>query len=332
MALLLDEIRLTRDAIHYGFAVGKVRVLSTRLLDASAGERLIDAPSFAEQKRLLSDTPYGRFLESASTPEEVEAALDAALDSAYRFLDEAALPAAVTRFFRVRADFRNLKGALKAAALGAPLDGLLAEHGTIDTAAFSGELTELPEPLGALAAELQSAEGLDPAAIDTAVDAALFAELKRLAREAKSAYLGQIASLMVDLANVKTMVRSRLAGLDAEQTAALLLDGGSVERVRLTTLLELAPADLAGALERIEALKGIDAEGLLSADTLDPVTDAVLLRLLARGRRGPEGPEPVIAYVFARENEVATLRVLLLGRLAGIDNDTLRARLRTGLR
>ena len=42
----------------------------------------------------------------------------------------------------------------------------------------------------------------------------------------------------------------------------------------------------------------------------------------------PVGPEPVIAYVLAREAEVAALRVLLLGKLAGLDRETLRARLR----
>ncbi|HSK48512.1 MAG TPA: V-type ATPase subunit, partial [Coriobacteriia bacterium] len=97
--LIVEEARLTRDSLRYGFAVGKVKVLETRTLDASAYERLLDAPSFAEQKRLLSETPYGRYLEDAETPDDVEHALDEALENFYGFLKAAALPEPVMRFF-----------------------------------------------------------------------------------------------------------------------------------------------------------------------------------------------------------------------------------------
>jgi len=68
------------------------------------------------------------------------------------------------------------------------------------------------------------------------------------------------------------------------------------------------------------------------AAELDLTTDALIIDTLREGRRGPTGPEPVIAYVFAREYEVATLRTLLLGKLRGIPTDTLRARLRASYR
>jgi V/A-type H+-transporting ATPase subunit C len=47
-----------------------------------------------------------------------------------------------------------------------------------------------------------------------------------------------------------------------------------------------------------------------------------------RVRVVPFGPEPVIAYVMAREAEVVAVRTLLIGRLAGLDRDALRRRLR----
>lgn len=46
--------------------------------------------------------------------------------------------------------------------------------------------------------------------------------------------------------------------------------------------------------------------------------------MVRRGRVGPVGPEPVISYVLERESEVATLRVLLLGTLGGLDPEVLR--------
>ncbi|MCE5190546.1 MAG: V-type ATPase subunit, partial [Actinomycetia bacterium] len=90
--------RAVRDSVRYGFAIGKVRVLETRIFGAGTYERLVDAPTFAEQKRVLSDTVYGRYLEGATNADDVEVGLEAALDDFYRFLDESSLPEPVVRF------------------------------------------------------------------------------------------------------------------------------------------------------------------------------------------------------------------------------------------
>jgi hypothetical protein len=59
---------------------------------------------------------------------------------------------------------------------------------------------------------------------------------------------------------------------------------------------------------------------------LDVAVESLALTAIERGRKGPIGPEPVIAYVLARQVEVSLLRVLLLGQLAGTDPETLRTR------
>lgn len=324
--MLLEETRQTRDALRYGFAVGKVRVLENRMLDQAAFERLLDAPSPTEQLRLLSDTPYGRYLEGARTAEDVERGLDQALDDYYRYLDEAALPAEVTAFFRVRHDFTNLKAALKARLFGVPLKDLLVGHGAIPTEAFEGDLTELPEPLGPIAAELADEAGT--AAIDATVDAAMFGELVRLAKKVKNAFLVRIAQLLVDMGNVKTLVRGVYAQLPEERIAELMIPGGTIPPEQLSLLCPVSPSQLGLALSKFEVCRVLSKADLTDPAALDLAVDAVLADELRAGRKVPVGSEPVIAYVFAREIEAATLRMLLLGKLAGIPDKILRARLR----
>jgi V/A-type H+-transporting ATPase subunit C len=316
--LVVDEVRLTRDALRYGFAVGKVKVLETRAFDPAAYERLLDAPTFAEQKRLLSETSYGRFLEHAETVEDVERGLDDALERAYAFLDEAALPEAVTRYFRLRYDFANFKAVAKARLLGVADDDLRVAHGTLDPALFSGELAELPEPFGALAAEL------DIATVDLAVDRAMFAELLKTAEKSKSRFLVELARLEIDLANLKTLVRARRTGTDPAAVVALFAEGGAVPLKTFADLAELEPDAIAPALGRVAALRSLASVALNDTAMLDANLDAVAMAALRGGRMGQVGPEPVIAYVFERESEVAVLRVLLLGKLTGIDDATLR--------
>lgn len=349
--LFFEEARLTSDAIRYGFAAGKARALERRTLDAGTFERLLDAASFAEQKRLLSDSPYGRFLEDVQTPAEVEQALDDALSSAYRFMRDAELPRSVVEYFRVRYDYSNLKAAIKARLVGSTPQGMLTPHGLVPMEAFAGPLEALPEPYAPIAgdvlrrweaepettptgAPLEASaltEQPDLAAVDHAVDQAMFAHLARLAAESKSSFLQDVTVMAIDLANVKVLVRSRFANRDAEWMRGQLIDGGSVPHEAFVRIAGASPDDLVVALQRYPSLRGIPGALLSEAATLDVAVDAVTQSARQRAKRGPVGPEPVIAYVFGRESEVAALRALLLGTLSGVSRDVLRARLRPGL-
>lgn len=329
MVLAYGEVRATRDALRYGFAVGKVRVLATRMLDAAAFERLLDARDFAEQKRLLSDTVYGRHLESVDSADGVERALEAALEEFYGFLSEAQLPSEVERFFRIRYDFDNLKAALKAKSAGVSPDGFLVGHGTVELSVFTQEAPDYPEALSSVAEGLATGTQETPipsADIDIAVDRAFFAERLELARHSGSVRLVSAARLAADVANIKTLVRGTLAGMEPEHMGSLLIAGGSMDVAMLRELAGMSLADIGGALKRIPALRRIDIAEVLAAETIDPVVDGLLTECLRGGWSEPLGPEPVIAYVGARESEVRVLRVLLLGALMSIDSEVVRGR------
>jgi len=330
VVLVLDEVRETRDAMRYGYAVGKVRVLETRALDRPALERLLDARTFPQQKRLLAETSYARHLETAETPEQVENALDEALSGFYKFMEEAALPEPVVRFFRLRYDYANLKAALKSLRLEASVSGLLVDHGTVEAHAFQGELDALPGELGTLAASLREASGVSE--IDAAVDRAYFARLYATARAARSGFLEDLASLSIDIANLKTLVRGRLAGRDAATLSALFIENGNVSTSEMAELSNRDVAQIAPALQRLPSLRPLSGLDLLDPAVLDPAAEVLMAAALRTGRQTAAGPEPVIAYVMGREAEVRMLRVLLLGTLTGIDYETLRSRLSAAFR
>ena len=49
---------------------------------------------------------------------------------------------------------------------------------------------------------------------------------------------------------------------------------------------------------------------------------------LAQARRIPFGEQAVVGYLYAREAEFTAIRTILSGRMAGLDADTIRERLR----
>lgn len=330
MVLVAEEIRSTRGALRYGFAVGKVRVLATRILDGAAFERILDARGFAECKRLLSDTVYGRYLERAETPADVERGLAEALEDFYGFLGEAQLPDEIERFFRVRYDFDNLRAALKAKVMDTTVQGLLVEHGTIDPSLFRGEVTELPEPLSTVAAEVlaDGVAAISGRDVDAAVDAAFFAERIRLAKRSRSARLIDIAKAAVDLANIKTLLRGALAGESAASVSELLMEDGSIPVETLRSKAGLTATEIAGSFSRVPMLRHVAPDELVDPESMDTAIGAAFSAQVHRGWGEVSGPDPVISYVGAREGEVRILRILLLGTLLGTDPAVMRQHVR----
>ena len=162
-------------------------------------------------------------------------------------------------------------------------------------------------------------------AVDTLIDHAMFAEMLATAKKSKSRFLIEVAQSAIDLANVKTLLRAARAGMRAEQIEPLLAEGGAVEPAALVPLAGLQSEALSAGFRRLPALKGLAEGPLGDLSSLDATLNAARARVLKRGRAGQVGPEPVIAYVLGRETEVATLRVLLIGGLTGIDDATLQA-------
>lgn len=319
----------TRDDIRYGFAVGRVRVLQWKLLTRATFERLVDAPDLAEQRRILSETPYGRYLEHAETAAGIERALEASLGDLYEeFLEEARLPDPVVRFFRVPYDYRNLRSALKARLLGVegpPLSTL----GTVEPEAFSGGGEGLPEELRVLFSrwdEVEEAPG--PLEVEAAVDRGMFLALQEEAKRSGVAFLRDLARLRVDLANIRVLLRANKKRLDPAQVYSALLDGGSPKLVELAPEAGRMDADeLAHAILDIDVLGPFRVDDLTDLERFDLAASALEAERMASARRVPNGPEPVLAYVLAKEAEAKALRVALIGLLSGLDRDVVRARL-----
>ena len=319
-----------RDDIRYGYAVGRVRVLDGRLLSRTTFERLLDAPDLREQKRILAETHVGRYLEGAETAGEVERALDASLADLYdEFLLHADLPAAVVAYFRLPYDYANLRAALKARVLGIAA-GELSALGSAPPEAFASDGAGLPEEMRELLVRWDDAE--EPPALDdleAVVDRAMFAALVDAARASKVRFLRGLVALRVDLANARVLVRGRAKGLRSTEVESRLVPGGSKALGALAIgAAGLSAAELAGAIVGTGALGRASEADLADVERFDLMADGLLAGRMQEARRAAGGAEPVLAYVLGREAEVLLLRTAVVGRLAGLDREAVRTRLR----
>ncbi|MCC2259781.1 V-type ATPase subunit, partial [Intestinimonas aquisgranensis] len=91
-------------------------------------------------------------------------------------------------------------------------------------------------------------------------------------------------------------------------------------------------ADLAGVFAHTyltaAAQEGAEAMRGGSLTQFERLCDNALTAYLSQGKRVAFGEHPLIGYLYAKENELTTIRIILTGRLAGLDAETIRERLR----
>ena len=150
----------------------------------------------------------------------------------------------------------------------------------------------------------------------------------RAAEAARSQFLLGYVRLSIDSANLRSAVRSARMGKGADFLRRALIPGGNVSldsitaavtgRGELTQVFSHTYLAASGA----EAVKG----GALT--DFERLCDNALTAYLTQGKRVAFGEHPLIGYLYAKENELTTIRIILTGRLAGLDSDTIRERLR----
>ena len=121
-------------------------------------------------------------------------------------------------------------------------------------------------------------------------------------------------------------------GRNADFLKGVLLDGGELDADSVLSvanggsLPELyAPTPLAAAAESgAEAVKGA------SLTAFEKLCDDAAMDYLTAAQFVPFGDAPLVAYLAAKETEYTNLRILLLGRAAGLSADVIRSRLRAG--
>jgi V/A-type H+/Na+-transporting ATPase subunit C len=326
--------RVIAESMRYGFAVGRVRVLEAHLLPRATYERLIDARSLSEQRRILGETIYGGYLEMAHTIEGIERGLDAALTDLYDdFLCKANLPRPFVEFFLVRHEYENLKGRLKAEALGTSPTPMLTRLGCASVQAFEGPSEKLPPRMRVSERKVRRAIARDdgtlpPDEIEDAVDTELFNALAEIAEESRSPFVRELFQLEADIGNVRAFVRARARDIPVSEVRTRFVPGGRISIQALVSAYRLQPVEAASRLAATRLLPGVDVEAVADPARFDIEAVRIVSGRVRASRMIAVGPEPVLGYIKERQAEVTALRVLLMGSLARVPATHLRERLK----
>ena len=308
---------------------------ASKLLTNEKAERMLDAPSFEDAAKLLSDCGYPDM--SQMNADQVEESLARHRDEIFTELGKYSPDKSLTDVFRIKYDYHNLKTVIKAEAVGTDAKRLLTDAGRIPGLKLlelynEGKRLELPEKLADAMDEAKSvlARTGNPQLSDFVLDKAHFAELSAIADRLDSKFLRGYVSVLTDSTNLKSTVRALRMGKGQELLSQVLIPGGSVGTEKLSGVTEkdsLAALFSLGTLAEAAQLGGEALEGG-SMTRFELACDNAVNAYLRGAKLICYGCEPVLAYMAAIESEITAIRMILTGRLAGVAPQVIRERLR----
>lgn len=320
----------------YLFLSTRIRVLEQALLTRERMERMLDASSDAEAARVLVECGYPEM--PVVDVDSVNAALVTMRDKVFEDLYAFAPDPKMIDVFKIKYDYHNAKAILKAEAVGGDPARLLVDCGRYDPEFLSGKirdksfsgLTELFAQAVKKAREVLSTTN-DPQLADFALDRAYFKEMEELAKASGSKFLLGYVKTQVDAANLKCVVRVLRMKKSADYLKGVLFEGGNISVSSLCHMAERGErlSSVYGmgvfATAAEEGQKAIAGSGLTA---FERACDNALMGYVAGAKYVPFGDAVLVGYLVAKENELTAVRIIMTGRLAGLNSELIRERLR----
>jgi len=323
--------------IDYLVISARIRAMETQLLTRARMEQILEARSEEEVAKVLQECGYPEL--DAASPEAMDAALSAARKAVLEDLGDGVPDTGYLDIFKLKYDYHNVKAILKAAVMGTDPSRMLMDMGRVGTeelreALESGDMSALPAILVSAVEEAQDVLNTtrDPQLSDIVLDRWYYRELSEIAAETGSAFLQGYVRVQIDAANLRTLVRTIRMGKSSEFLKGVLFEGGEVAPEAMEKVSAAHGSGLTElyAVTRLGAAAEAGAEALKngSLTTFEKLCDDAVADYLADSVLVPFGEAPLVSFLAAKETEYTNLRILLLGRMAGIDAEVIRSRLR----
>ncbi len=324
---------------EYAYAVGRIRVIENRLLNRGLFDRMIDAATTEEILRILQEAGYGESEDESINLYDGELLLKQEYKNLYGLLKSIVPKPDIFNIFLLKNDYHNLKVLLKSEYGGFAQGDLLLDTGIIPVIEL--KLMIRDRKLGDLSSIMYDAfnectevfnKTSDPQMIDVVLDKASAKEAKAMATVTQNKFLIELCSMSIDLVNIKTFLRVKLMGKPRAFLESVILSGGSLDLDLYTDNFDIGIEGLIENLSnsRYEAILGSSQESYEKGNLAmyEKLSDNLITAFVSKAKHDAFGIEPLIAYLYAKENEIKNVRIVITGKANDIPGDTIRERLR----
>jgi len=314
---------------QYIYAVARIRSKELQLLDDQFINQLMAAPGYNECLKLLLDKGWAK--EGIT---ELEQMLKHEQEETWDFISDLVEDMSAFDVLLLPNDYHNLKAAIKMVYTGSEDENIFLHHGSIDAgtileAVKSQDFTLLPEHMRTAAGEAYRVltETGDGQLCDLIIDKAALEAIYSAGKEQSDEVLKLFAEMKTASANIKIAVRAQRTGKSLEWIQRALAPCDTLDVEILARAAVSGFDEICEYLMQTEYAEGVD-ELKRSLSHFERWCDDRLIQRIQPQKYNPFTLGPLAAYLLARDNEIKTVRIILLGKLNEISEEAIRERLR----
>jgi V/A-type H+-transporting ATPase subunit C len=318
------------DDWRYTFQTAQVRTLEIQMLSRAALLDMANAENFEQAADLLSGSEYA-LPRGGRNFAEVEDILQQRRAAVRKLFSDLMLDELIAELFRARDDFANLRLAVRRTMTEKPLgtdyssggnvqpgliEQIFSEEDKFSKSVFPDYVQEAVEQ-----AVLAYYQQKDIRRIDYAIDSIQAQYNLRQARRLRSVFLLGFFRIQIDLTNIRTMLRLKFT--ESEQPN-VFLEGGFIELERFRHGAELGyealgPLFFVTPYHRIVDTGANYVASNKSFLRIEQQCDEHLTGFLKSTVLITAGPQPIIAFLLMKENEIRTVRLILTAKKNHLD-------------
>ena len=315
---------------QYVYAVARIRSKELSLLNDQAIGQLLGAKDYSECLRMLADRGWGNGESNLSA----ETMLADEREKTWALIGELVDDLSPFDVFLYANDYHNLKAAIKLVCTGDQDFGVFLHNGTLDPQEIrrlveAQAFAELPEQMRAPAEEAYTAlaQTGDGQLCDIILDRAALEAVLQAGQASKSPLFALYAELTAASANIKTAVRCQRTGKSMEFIRRALAPCGSLD---VGHLAKAAAESMDAICDYLAQTDYASAVGALrqSPSAFERWCDNLMIQRIKPQQFEPFGIGPLAAYIRGRENEIKSVRIILMGKLNGLPEEAIRDRVR----
>ena len=314
----------------YPFAVASIRSMENKLLTKQRLMQMADAKDAAEAFRILCETDYGKTV--TEDVRDFEKMIQNHLEEEYQAVGKLIPSETFMDIFRFKNDYHNIKVLIKEEIAKVNGKKYLIKGGSIPLESLQKNFrdrnyVELPNIKAEAVQEAieMYAKTKNARYIDTILDRACFQVMSDSAHKLGNEYVSRYVSKLADMTNLKTLLRVWRLKRTEEELEDSIVPGGEL------------PADLiirAFKNDVIQVMKETSYGPLCETympqgfTVFEKACDDYLMGYVKDAKYKTLTPEPVAAYILAKETEAKCVRIIMTCKLQEIDPETIKERVR----
>ena len=309
----------------YAYSQSKIKALEKKLFDLQRLVLLAETKHIDDVYKTLADAGYPQH-------NDYTRMLNMSLDETYKLVKDISPDPEIFNVFLVKNDYHNLKVLIKAEFLGINPDSLLVSGGLIRVEELKSSFTN--RKLGSMPQTMQRAAkkaletfsvSNNPQAAEIILDLAMYEQMVKMANETENSYIIGYVKKQIDLTNIKTLFRMKLQNKTEAFAKDTFIPNGSISVDAFVRLMKTSPEETMAAI-------GKTGYGYIVEDGFDMIKLEQKCNLdnfayIKKGRGMYFGPEPLIAYMLSKEEEIKQLRIIISGKLGGVSEKIITERL-----